>query len=96
MSKYIILDNNYLNGTRKGVSIFYAAEIYSGTHAGKFACSENALKEFPELFDGKEKPVELDSSVFYLSEKEQLIREKAVIEEKIKAIEDKEIKPIVK
>jgi hypothetical protein len=37
-----------------------------------------------------------DFDIDYLPEKEQLIIEKAVIEEKIKAIEDKEIKPIVK
>jgi hypothetical protein len=94
--KYIIIESNEFNGTVKNNIVFYAVEIFNGTHAGKFACSENALKEFPELFTDKDKPVELDNNVFSLSEKEQLIREKAVIEEKIKAIEDKEIKPIVK
>jgi hypothetical protein len=46
----IIINTNTHNGTQKGVNIFYAAPILSGEHAGKFATSENALKEFPEIF----------------------------------------------
>jgi hypothetical protein len=48
--KYAILNTNEHNGTQKGVNIFYAAPILSGEHKGKFATSENALKEFPEIF----------------------------------------------
>jgi len=46
----IILNTNTHNGTQKGVNIFYAAPILSGEHAGKYATSENALKEFSEIF----------------------------------------------
>jgi len=46
----IIINTNTHNGTQKGVNIFYAAPILSGAHSGKFATSENALKEFPEIF----------------------------------------------
>jgi len=46
----IIINTNTHNGTQKGVNIFYAAPILSGAHIGKFATSENALKEFPEIF----------------------------------------------
>jgi hypothetical protein len=46
----IIIDTDTHNGTQKGVNIFYAAPILSGAHSGKFATSENALKEFPEIF----------------------------------------------
>jgi hypothetical protein len=48
--KYAILNTNEHNGTKIGVNIFYAAPILSGEHIGKFATSENALKEFPEIF----------------------------------------------
>jgi hypothetical protein len=46
----IIINTSQHNGTQKGVNIFYAAPILSGEHAGKFATSENALKEFPDIF----------------------------------------------
>jgi hypothetical protein len=46
----IIINTSQHNGTQKGVNIFYAAPILSGAHRGKFAASENALKEFPEIF----------------------------------------------
>jgi hypothetical protein len=48
--KYILINTNTYNGTQKGVNTFYAAPIKSGAHKGKFATSENALKEFPEIF----------------------------------------------
>jgi hypothetical protein len=48
--KYAILNTNEHNGTKIGVNIFYAAPIISGDHKGKFATSENALKEFPDIF----------------------------------------------
>jgi hypothetical protein len=46
----IIINTNQYNGTQKGVNTFYAASILSGEHIGKFATSENALLEFPEIF----------------------------------------------
>jgi hypothetical protein len=46
----IVINTNTHNGKQKGVNIFYAAPILSGAHVGKFATSENALKEFPEIF----------------------------------------------
>jgi hypothetical protein len=50
----IVISTNTHNGTQKGVNIFYAAPILSGAHVGKFATSENALKEFPEIFENLE------------------------------------------
>lgn len=89
MSKYIILKNNELNGKSKGVNIFYAAEIMSGEHKGKFAASVNALKEFPEIFESEEYEVsELDSSLFVMAEKDQLLKEKKEIEKRLNEIEN--------
>jgi hypothetical protein len=48
--KYLLINTNEHNGTQKGVNIFYAAPILSGENKGKFATSENALNEFPDIF----------------------------------------------
>jgi hypothetical protein len=47
----ILINTQEYNGTQKGVNTFYAAPIKSGQHIGKFATSENALLEFPEIFE---------------------------------------------
>jgi hypothetical protein len=61
----IVINTNKHNGTQKGVNIFYAAPILSGQHAGKFATSENALNEFPEIFESEPyEVVELDPKAF--------------------------------
>ena len=61
----IIINTNQHNGTQKGVNTFYAAPILSGQYIGKFATSENALLEFPEIFQNLEyEIVDLDASVF--------------------------------
>ena len=61
----IVINTNQHNGTQIGVNIFYAAPILSGTHAGKYATSENALNEFPEIFKSEPyKVVELDAKDF--------------------------------
>ena len=61
----IIINTNEHNGTLKGVNIFYAAEILSGQHIGKFSTSENALLEFPEIFENLDyEIVDLDASAF--------------------------------
>jgi 2C-methyl-D-erythritol 2,4-cyclodiphosphate synthase len=89
MSKYIILTTDEFNGKQKGVNIFYAAPILSGEHKGKFATSENALKEFPEIFeDLKYEVAELDNSVFVEDEAEKLRREKQIIEDRLKELEE--------
>jgi hypothetical protein len=63
--KYAIINTNQHNGTQNGVNIFYAAPILSGQHAGKFATSENALNEFPEIFENEPYEVaELDAKDF--------------------------------
>ena len=62
--KYIVINTNEFNGNRKGVNTFYAAPILQGEHKGKYACSENALNEFPELFEDNPTIVELDPIVF--------------------------------
>jgi hypothetical protein len=61
----IIINTSEYNGTAKGVNTFYAAPILSGQHIGKFATSENALKEFPEIFENLTyEIIDLDASVF--------------------------------
>jgi len=61
----IIINTSQHNGTQKGVNIFYAAPILSGEHIGKFATSENALNEFPEIFEQEPYEVaDLDPSAF--------------------------------
>jgi hypothetical protein len=63
----IILNTDIHNGTQKGVNIFYAAPILSGTYAGKFATSENALHEFPEIFENEPYEVaDLDPAAFQI------------------------------
>jgi len=63
--KYAIINTNEYNGTQKGVNIFFAAPIKSGEHLGKFATSENALLEFPEIFETLTyEIVDLDASAF--------------------------------
>jgi len=47
----IVINTSEYNGIKKGVNIFYASPIKSGAHIGKFATSENALIEFPEIFE---------------------------------------------
>jgi len=46
----IITREQIFSGQIKGVLIFNSLPILSGLHKGKFATSENALKEFPEIF----------------------------------------------
>jgi hypothetical protein len=61
----IIINTNEYNGTQKGVNIFFASPIKSGEHIGKFATSENALNEFPEIFENLEyEIVDLEPKVF--------------------------------
>lgn len=64
----IIINTNQHNGYKSGVNVFYAAEILSGQYIGKFATSENALNEFPEIFENLEyQIVELEPSVFQIN-----------------------------
>lgn len=64
---YIIINTNQYNGTQKCVNIFYAAPILSGQYIGKFATSENALNEFPEIFENLTYEIAiLDASAFQI------------------------------
>ena len=61
----IVINTNQYNGTAKDVNIFYALPIKSGEHIGKFATSENALVDFPEIFENLTyETIDLDSKVF--------------------------------
>jgi hypothetical protein len=61
----IVISTDTNNGYIRGNIIFYAAPIKSGEHIGKFATSENALLEFPEIFENLEyEVVELEPKVF--------------------------------
>jgi hypothetical protein len=63
--KYLLINTSEYNGTQIGVNTFYATPIKSGAHIGKFATSENALLEFPEIFENLDyEIVDLDASVF--------------------------------
>ena len=63
--KYILINTLQYNGTQKGVNTFYAAPIKSGEYLGKFATSENALNEFPEIFENLDyEIVNLEPKVF--------------------------------
>jgi hypothetical protein len=46
----IIVTDNLKQGARNDTSYLTFVPIKSGEHIGKFATSENALKEFPEIF----------------------------------------------
>jgi hypothetical protein len=62
---YVIINTNQYNGTQKGVNTFFATSILSGEHKSKFATSENALLEFPEIFENLTyEVVDLDASAF--------------------------------
>jgi len=61
----IVINTSEYNGIKKGVNIFYASPIKSGAHIGKFATSENALIEFPEIFENLSyQIIELEPKVF--------------------------------
>jgi hypothetical protein len=61
----IIINTSQHNGTQKGVNIFYASPILSGQYIGKFATNENALNEFPEIFEQEPYEVaDLDPKAF--------------------------------
>jgi hypothetical protein len=61
----VIINTKEYNGTRIGVNIFSATPIKSGEHIGKFATSENALLEFPEIFENLTyEVVDLEPKVF--------------------------------
>jgi hypothetical protein len=49
--KYAIINTSEYNNIQNGVNIFYAIPIYNGKHINKFGTSENALTDFPELFE---------------------------------------------
>jgi hypothetical protein len=61
----IIAAQPYNNGLIKEPKILLWNIILSGEHIGKFATSENALTEFPEIFENLEyEIVDLDAKVF--------------------------------
>jgi hypothetical protein len=63
--KYLLINTSEYNGTQIGVNTFFAAPIKSGEHIGKFATSENALLEFPDIFENLNyEIVDLDATAF--------------------------------
>jgi hypothetical protein len=61
----IIINTKQYNGYTIGVNTFNSTQILSGQYIGKFATSENALLEFPEIFQTLEyEIVDLDASAF--------------------------------
>jgi hypothetical protein len=61
----IIVTDNSKQGARNDTSYLTFVQIKSGQHIGKFATSENALNEFPEIFKNLTyEVVDLDASAF--------------------------------
>ena len=61
----IIVSNNTHQGAVNGTSYLTFIPIKSGEYIGKFATSENALLEFPEIFENLTYEfVDLDASAF--------------------------------
>lgn len=62
----IVIKTDKYNGTMKGEnSMFWANKIFRGQHKNKFATSENALNEFPEIFKILDYEIlDLDASAF--------------------------------
>jgi hypothetical protein len=48
---YIIINTNEYDGYQNSNGIFYAIPILSGNFKGNFACFENQLILFPEIFE---------------------------------------------
>jgi hypothetical protein len=62
----IIINTSEYNGVKIGANVFYAKKIMSGEYLSQFAISDNALNEFPDIFNDLdyEQIDDLDSSVF--------------------------------
>lgn len=61
----IVINTNEYNLTKKDNLVFYSSPIKSGEHIGKYATSENALLEFPEIFENLTyEVVDLDAKDF--------------------------------
>ena len=65
---YIVINTQTHNGKNNDTSFFFAAPILSGQYIGKFATSENALAEFPKIFEQLEyELVDLDPAAFQVN-----------------------------
>ena len=63
---YIIINTNEYNGYQNSNGIFYAIPILSGNFKGNFACFENQLIIFPEIFEKLTYSIENLEETFYI------------------------------
>jgi hypothetical protein len=62
---YLVINTSKYNFTQNENGVFFAIPIISGEHMGKFACFENALELFPEVFEIETyEEIDLNNSVF--------------------------------
>lgn len=63
---YIIINTNEYNGYQNSNGIFYTIPILSGNFKGNFACFENQLIIFPEIFEKLTYSIENLEETFYI------------------------------
>lgn len=63
---YIVINTNQYDGYQNENGIFYAIPILSGLFDGKFACFENQLILFPEIFSQLTYTIENLEDDFYI------------------------------
>jgi hypothetical protein len=63
---YIVINTNEYNGYQNANGVFYAIPILSGSFNGNFACFENQLIMFPEIFEKLSYSVENLEETFYI------------------------------
>lgn len=64
---YIVINTNEYDGYQNTNGIFYTIPILSGREKGNFACFENQLLMFPEIFEKLTYSIEDLEETFYIN-----------------------------
>jgi hypothetical protein len=64
---YIVINTNEYDGYQNANGIFYAIPILSGKFKNNFACFENQLIMFPEIFEKLTYSIENLEETFYIN-----------------------------
>lgn len=64
---YIVINTNEYDGYQNTNGIFYTIPILSGREKGNFACFENQLIMFPEIFEKLTYSIEDLEETFYIN-----------------------------
>lgn len=64
---YIVINTNEYDGYQNVNGIFYAIPILSGLEKGQFACFENQLTMFPEIFEKLTYSIKDLEETFYIN-----------------------------